>query len=182
MYSNLIIDLMQIIMLTVGSVVVMVTAAFKRDHAIVCGLTVFSLVAALLTFVFVKPVLPFEATQLLIMDEYSLFFSNMIIVGGIAVALLAYPYFQSHNIQNEEFYILLMTATLGAVVLACSNHFVSMLLGMEMLRVGNHGIQAHPEHFHAQQHGDEMVTTGQYHRTQGRCHQQDVELFVLDVV
>jgi NADH-quinone oxidoreductase subunit N len=146
MYSNLIIDLMQIIMLTVGSVVVMVTAAFKRDHAIVCGLTVFSLVAALLTFVFIKPVLPFEATQLLIMDEYSLFFSNMIIVGGIAVALLAYPYFQSHNIQNEEFYILLMTATLGAVVLACSNHFVSMLLGMEMLGVSLYAMIAYPVH------------------------------------
>ena len=45
MYSNLVIDLMQIITLTIGSIVVMVTAAFKRDHAVVCGLTVFSLVA-----------------------------------------------------------------------------------------------------------------------------------------
>jgi len=146
MYSNLIIDLMQIIMLTIGSVVVMITAAFKRDHAIVCGLTVFSLAAALLTFVFIQPVLPFEATELLLMDEYSLFFSNLIIVGAIGVALLAYPYFQTHNIQNEEFYILLMTATLGAVVLACSNHFVALLLGMEMLGVSLYAMIAYPVH------------------------------------
>jgi len=146
MYSNLIIDLMQIIMLTIGSVVVMITAAFKRDHAIVCGLTVFSLAAALLTFVFIQPVLPFEATELLLMDEYSLFFSNLIIVGAIGVALLAYPYFQTHNIQNEEFYILLMTATLGAVVLACSNHFVALLLGMEMLGVSMYAMIAYPVH------------------------------------
>jgi len=146
MYSNLVIDLMQIIMLTVGSVVVMVTAAFKRDHAVVCGLTVFSLVVALLTFVFIKPVLPLEATQMLMIDEYSLFFSNLIIVGAIAVALLAYPYFQTHNIQNEEFYILLMTATLGAVVLACSNHFVALLLGMEMLGVSLYAMIAYPVH------------------------------------
>ena len=146
MYSTLIIDLMQIIMLTVGSVVVMVTAAFKRDHAVVCGLTVFSLVAALLTFVFIKPVLPFEATQLLMIDAYSLFFSNLIIVGAIAVALLAFPYFQSHNVQNEEFYILLMTATLGAVVLACSNHFVAFLLGMEMLGISLYAMIAYPVH------------------------------------
>ena len=146
MYSNLIIDLMQIIMLTIGSVVVMITAAFKRDHAIVCGLTVFSLAAALLTFVFIQPVLPFEATELLLMDEYSLFFSNLIIVGAIGVALLAYPYFQTHNIQNEEFYILLMTATLGAVVLACSNHFVALLLGMEMLGVSMYAMIAYPGH------------------------------------
>lgn len=146
MYSTLIIDLMQIIMLTLGSVVVMVTAAFKRDHAVVCGLTVFSLFAALLTFVFIKPVLPYAATELLMIDEYSLFFSNLIIVGAIAVALLAYPYFQTHNIQNEEFYILLMTATLGSVVLACSNHFVAFLLGMEMMGVSLYAMIAYPVH------------------------------------
>jgi NADH-quinone oxidoreductase subunit N len=146
MYSNLIIDLMQIIMLTISTVVVMMTTAFKRDHGLISGLTVFGLFASLLTFVFIQPVLPLEATQLLIIDEYSLFFSNLIIVGAIGVALLAYPYFQNHNVQNEEFYILLMTATLGAVVLACSNHFVSFLLGMEMMGVSLYAMIAYPVH------------------------------------
>ena len=50
MYSNLIIDLMQIIMLTISTVVVMVTTAFKRDHGLISGLTVFGLFASLLTF------------------------------------------------------------------------------------------------------------------------------------
>ena len=146
MYSNLIIDLMQIIMLTISTVVVMMTTAFKRDHGLISGLTVFGLFASLLTFVFIQPVLPLEATQLLIIDEYSLFFSNLIIVGAIGVALLAYPYFQNHNVQNEEFYILLMTAILGAVVLACSNHFVSFLLGMEMMGVSLYAMIAYPVH------------------------------------
>ncbi len=146
MYSNLIIDLMQIIMLTISTVVVMMTTAFKRDHGLISGLTVFGLFASLLTFVFIQPVLPLEATQLLIIDEYSLFFSNLIIVGAIGVALLAYPYFQNHNVQNEEFYILLMTATLGAVVLACSNHFVSFLLGMEIMGVSLYAMIAYPVH------------------------------------
>jgi len=146
MYSNLIIDLMQIIMLTISTVVVMITTAFKRDHGLISGLTVFGLFASLLTFVFIQPVLPLEATQLLIIDEYSLFFSNLIIVGAIGVALLAYPYFQNHNVQNEEFYILLMTATLGAVVLACSNHFVSFLLGMEIMGVSLYAMIAYPVH------------------------------------
>lgn len=146
MYSNLIIDLMQIIMLTLGTVVVMVTAAFKRDHAVVCGLAVFSLFASLLTFVFIQPILPLDATELLRIDEYSLFFSNLIIVGAIATALLAYPYFERHSMLSEEFYILLMTATLGAVVLACSNHFVSFLLGMEMLGLSLYAMIAYPVH------------------------------------
>ncbi|MBT6041988.1 MAG: NADH-quinone oxidoreductase subunit N [Gammaproteobacteria bacterium] len=146
MYSNLIIDLMQIIMLTVTTVVVMLTVAVKRDHGLISGLTVFGLFASLLTFVFIKPVLPLEATQLLIIDEYSLFFSNLIIAGAIAVALLAYPYFEKDKEQNEEFYILLMTATLGAVVLACSNHFVAFLLGVEMLGVSLYAMIAYSVH------------------------------------
>lgn len=146
MYSTLIIDLMQIIMLTATTVVVMVTAAFKRDHAIVCGLTVFGLFASLMTFLLIKPILPFEATELLMIDEYSLFFSNLIIVGAIAVALLAYPYFRNHSAQNEEFYILLLTATLGAVVLACSNHFVAFLLGVEILGVSLYAMIAYTVH------------------------------------
>ena len=146
MNSNFIIDLMQIIMLTISTVVVMVTAAFKRDHGIISGLTVFGLFVSLFTFVFIQPVLPLEVTQLLIIDEYSLFFSNLIIAGAIAVALLAYPYFNNSNFQNEEFYILLMTGTLGAVVLACSNHFVAFLLGMEMLGVSLYAMIAYPVH------------------------------------
>lgn len=146
MYSNLIIDLMQIIMLTVSTVVVMLVAAFKRDHAIISGLTVFGLFASLLTFVFIKPVLPLEATELLMIDDYSLFFSNLIIVGAIAVALLAFPYFENHTVQNEEFYILLLTATLGAVVLACSNHFIAFLLGVEMLGLSLYAMVAYPVH------------------------------------
>lgn len=146
MTSNLIIDLMQIIMLTATTVVVMVTAAFKRDHAVVCGLTVFGLFASLMTFLLIKPVLPFAATELLMIDEYSLFFSNLIIVGAIAVALLAYPYFRNHSAQNEEFYILLLTATLGALVLACSNHFVAFLLGVEILGISLYAMIAYTVH------------------------------------
>lgn len=146
MSTDVLIDLLQIIMLTLTTVVVMLVAGFKREHGLVNVLTTAGLAASLLVFVFVDPVLPLQATELLYFDEYSVFFSALIILGALSVSILAYPYFESHNSHNEEFYILLMTATLGAVVLACSTHFVSFFIGMEMLGVSLYAMIAYPVH------------------------------------
>lgn len=146
MSSAALIDLLQIILLTVTIVAVMLTAAFRRDHGLINSLTQVGLFASLLVFVFVTPVTPLQVTPLLMIDEYSLFFSALIIIGSIAVTALAYPYFEKHNEQNEEFYILLLTATLGGVVLACSNHFVGFFIGMEMLGVSLYAMIAYPIH------------------------------------
>ena len=146
MSTDVLIDLLQIIMLTLTSVVVMLVAGFKREHGLVNVLTTAGLAASLLVFVFIDPILPLQATELLYFDEYSLFFSALIILGALTVSILAYPYFESHHSNNEEFYILLMTATLGAVVLACSTHFVSFFIGMEMLGVSLYAMIAYPVH------------------------------------
>lgn len=146
MSSEQLIDLLQIIVLTIATVVVMLTAAFKRDHGLINALTQAGLLAALLVFVFIQPVLPLQVTPLLIIDEYSLFFSALCIVGSIGVTALAYPYFEKHNEQNEEFYILVLLATLGGVVLSCSNHFVSLFIGMEMIGISLYAMIAYPIH------------------------------------
>ena len=146
MSSDALIDLLQIILLTVTTVVVMITAAFRRDHGLINSLTQAGLAASLLIFVFVEPITPLQVTPLLIIDEYSLFFSALAIIGSMAVTALAYPYFEKHNKLNEEFYLLVLTATLGAVVLACSNQFVSFFIGMEMLGVSLYAMIAYPIH------------------------------------
>lgn len=146
MSSDAIINLLQIILLTVTTVVVMVTAGFKRDHGLINAMTQAGLAASLLIFVFIPPVLPLQVTPLLLFDEYSLFFSALIIVAAMGVTAMSYTYFEKHNPHNEEFYILLLTATLGAVVMAASNHFVSFFIGMEMLGVSLYAMIAYPVH------------------------------------
>jgi NADH-quinone oxidoreductase subunit N len=146
MSADALIDLLQIILLTVTTVVVMVTAGFKRDHGLINSLTQAGLFASLLIFVFVDPVLNLQITPLLVIDQYSLFFSALAIIGGIVVTALAYPYFEKHNQQNEEFYILVLLGVLGGVIMACSNHFVSLFIGMEMLGVSLYAMIAYPIH------------------------------------
>ncbi len=139
-------DLLQIILLTVTTVAVMVTAGFKRDHGLINALTQTGLFASLFIFVIIEPVTPLQVTPLLIIDEYSLFFSALIIIGGIAVTAMAYPYFEKHHQYNEEFYLLVLCGTLGGVVMAASNHFVSFFIGMEMLGISLYALIAYPIH------------------------------------
>jgi NADH-quinone oxidoreductase subunit N len=146
MSSEALVDLLQIILLTLTTVVVMLTAAFRRDHGLINSLTQAGLFASLLVFAFIDPVTPLQITPLLVVDEYSLFFSALMIICAIGITALAYPYFEKHNEQNEEFYILLLTATLGGVVLAGSNHFVSFLIGMELIGISLYAMIAYPIH------------------------------------
>src|SRR5262249_10839376 len=106
-----------------------------RNHALAVGVTVAGLVAALTSFWAVTPYIPRQVTPLLIIDRYALFYTSVMIAAAIAVALLAYPYFEKHRVHREELYVLLLVAVLGCTVLVASNHLVSFFLGLEILSV-----------------------------------------------
>lgn len=117
------------------SLVLMLVIPFRRNHALTAGLTVAGLVAALLSLWAVSPYLPRPVTPLLGMDGYAVFYMGVMIVSAIAVAILAYPYFEKHQGHREELYVLLLIAMLGCAVLVASSHLVSFFLGLEILSV-----------------------------------------------
>jgi len=57
------------------------------------------------------------------------------VASAAVVAVMSYQYFGKHDDHYEELYLLLLLATLGCVVLVASVHFVSFLLGLEILSV-----------------------------------------------
>ena len=70
------------------------------------------------------------------MDGFALFFIGITLAASFTVVLLAYGYLKRRTGRPEEFYALLLAATLGACVLASSDHFASFFLGLETLSVG----------------------------------------------
>ena len=81
-------------------------------------------------------VTPQQVTPVLIVDGYALFYTGLLLGTSFIVSLLAYSYIEQRKENREEFYILLMLATLGAIVMVASSHFVSLFLGLEILSVG----------------------------------------------
>lgn len=127
--------LLPLLVLGGAAVIVLLLIAFHRDYAITVLLTVLGLVGALVSLPLIYPLGPRQVTPLVVMDSYSQFFMGLIFAAALAVTMLSYDYFRLRAGQREEFYLLLLLATLGAAVLVASTHFASFFLGLELLSV-----------------------------------------------
>lgn len=128
--------------------VVLLAVSFWRGHRTTLALTLLSLAAA---FIALWPGLdagPREVTPLLVLDAYAAFFNALFILIGAVTALLAHRYLEGRAGSPEEFYLLLLMATLGAMTLASAQHFAALLLGLELLSISLYAMVAYPEEDH----------------------------------
>src|SRR5262250_2990245 len=138
-----IVALLPLLLIAATSVVVMLGIAFKRNHALAVGLTLVGLTVAFVSIYPAASLAPRQVTSLLLVDRYALFFMGLIIASAAAGAALSYQYFEGHDGQREELYLLLVIATLGCAVLVASSHFVSFLLGLEILSISLYAMVAY---------------------------------------
>lgn len=125
------------------AVLIVVVLSVRRVHRVVLGVTLVGLVLAGLSIMLAVPLAPRQVTVLLIIDSYSLFYFGLLLAAAVVVSLLAFSYLEQRRENREEFYVLLVIATVGAMVLVASNHFVSLFLGLEVLSIGVYGLIAY---------------------------------------
>ncbi|MEM7361086.1 MAG: NADH-quinone oxidoreductase subunit N [Pseudomonadota bacterium] len=136
------------LILSAAILIIMMQIAFWRHATTSWILSCASLVAAMLSMAPVAETLPLQVTPLLLADQFSLFFSMLILFATLVTALLAKDYLQHRSGENEEFYLLLLLSALGAIILVSSTHLASFLLGMELLGVALYALIAYPERGH----------------------------------
>ena len=122
--------LLPIIIVAVAAVVVMLSAAFHRSHALAAAITVIALAAVVAILPVAASRAPRQITPLAIVDAFAIFYMGLICAASLAVALFAYDYWKSRTQRPEEFYVLLLLATLGSLVLVSASHFASFFLGL----------------------------------------------------
>lgn len=123
------------LIIALAPVIIMLTIAFKRHYEVIYG---FSLTAYLIAFIsvfFISRFVPHLITPLFIIDNFSLFIIGIITVSGIFLTVLSHDYLIQQLGEKEEYFIILFIASLGASVLAASNHIVSFFLGLETLSI-----------------------------------------------
>ncbi len=135
--------LLPLIILGIAPIVVLLAVAVRRSHAAAMGLTLAGLAAAFLSLWAVAGLVPHDVAALLIVDHYALVYIGLLVAAAFAVTLIAHDYLARQAINREEFYVLLLVATLGSSVLVCSNHFASFFLGLEILSVSLYGLIAY---------------------------------------
>lgn len=138
MTAEQLIALLPMIAITVTAVTVMMVSAFTTNHRLLNGLSLLGLAVALLTLLLAVKVAPLQVTPLISIDRFALFYSGLVLAAGAVVILLSYDYFranQSRVIRVAEYYVLLLSALLGGIVLVSSSHFASFFIGLELLGV-----------------------------------------------
>jgi NADH-quinone oxidoreductase subunit N len=135
--------LMPFIVLTLAPIAVILTIAFHRSHRLTMTLALAGLLLSLAAVPTASYRAPLRIGPLLIVDHYALFFLALICLASLGVTLLSYGYLQKRSGPREEFYVLLLLATLGAGVLVASTHFASLFLGLEILSVALYALVAY---------------------------------------
>jgi NADH-quinone oxidoreductase subunit N len=131
-----------------GILLLLLLVSFARN---VMATFVTTMLIFLLAIGFVAQGMPDQAravTSLLVVDGYSQFLSGPFLIAGAVTALLARGYLKGRGGEQEEFYLLLLLATLGAMTMASAQHFVTLILGLEILSISLYVLIGYSEEGH----------------------------------
>ena len=143
---NDLLPLLPLLIVTATSVIAMLMIGIRRSYIATGSITITGLLVATLVAVSMMDLTNQQVTPLLIIDQYSLLFTVVVCASAMILAVLSFPYFFELDDQREEYFLLLTVATIGAIVMVSSNHFVSTVLGLETLSMSLYGMIAYPLH------------------------------------
>ncbi len=122
------------IILAGTAIIVMLGIAVRRSHLFSAVVTALGIVVSLYLLV-QQPAEEKIISNLFIIDGLGNVVTGIILCASFVIVLISYPYFQIQKIIKEEYYVLLLLATLGSVCMVLSFHFISFVLSLEVLSV-----------------------------------------------
>jgi NADH-quinone oxidoreductase subunit N len=140
--SQEIFQLMPYLLMLVGPALLLIFIAIKRNHLFAWLFTILNFALVLWSSItaYHQPVLE---VSLITVDKFAMLYSGIFAIVGIVITLLSYSYLEKLSDHKEEFYILLVFATLGSSLMVASNNFVSLFLSLEVLSVSLYSLIAY---------------------------------------
>ncbi|SFQ95545.1 MULTISPECIES: NADH-quinone oxidoreductase subunit NuoN [unclassified Enterobacter] len=134
------IALLPLLIVGLTVVVVMLSIAWRRNHFFNATLSVLGLNAALLSLWFVGQAGAMDVTPLMRVDGYAMLYTGLVLLASLATCTFAYPWLEGYTDNKEEFYLLVLIAALGGILLANANHMASLFLGIELISLPLFGL------------------------------------------
>lgn len=134
------IALLPLLIVGLTVVVVMLSIAWRRNHFLNATLSVLGLNAALVSLWFVGQAGAMDVTPLMRVDGYAMLYTGLVLLASLATCTFAYPWLEGYNDNKEEFYLLVLIAALGGILLANANHMAALFLGIELISLPLFGL------------------------------------------
>ncbi len=136
-------NVIPLFILTSSAILIMFSISVKRNHKLIYVITALSLLADFIYISTYNARIKWVIEPLFVFDGFAIFNMGLILLTALAVTMISYAYFEQREERKEEYYILLILATLGGCVLVISKHFVSLFLGLEILSVSLYSMIAY---------------------------------------
>jgi len=136
-------NIIPLFILTSAAILIMFSISVKRNHKLIYIITAASLVGDFVYLIMYNAKVKWIIEPLFVFDGFGIFNMGLILLTAVAVTMISYAYFEQREERKEEYYILLILATLGACALVISKHFVSLFLGLEILSVSLYSMIAY---------------------------------------
>ncbi|CAJ1836258.1 NADH-quinone oxidoreductase subunit N [Aeromonas jandaei] len=129
------------LLLTTGAMAALMLAiAWRRCVTTAFTVTIIGLNLALFSLPIVMAQGDQGVTPLLQVDGYAVFYMGLVLIGALATCTFGQSWLKAYPDNREEFFLLLLIATAGGLVLACSRHLASLFIGIEMLTLPMFGL------------------------------------------
>ncbi len=96
-----------------------------------------------------------DVTPLMRVDGFAMLYTGLVLLASLATCTFAYPWLEGYNDNKDEFYLLVLIAALGGILLANANHLASLFLGIELISLplfGSGRLRFPPETFAGSQY------------------------------
>ncbi|QIQ41214.1 MAG: NADH-quinone oxidoreductase subunit N [Buchnera aphidicola (Aphis urticata)] len=137
------IALLPFLILIAGLVIVIFSISYNRNHLFIAILSIFILITALLSLYFLISIVPINVTILFNINRYSIFYIAIILISSIATCIFSYSWLLNYPFNKEEFYLLLLLSTLGAICLTVANNMSSIFISIELMSLPVFGLIAY---------------------------------------
>jgi NADH-quinone oxidoreductase subunit N len=127
-----------------GIIVVLLVTTFWRSHGAALGLSLAVLGASLAMIPITATRADRSVSDLLVFDDYALFFLVLVVGATAGVAILSYLYLRRGERYPIDYYTVLLLAAFGSVALVGSVHFATFFIGLEILSVSLYVLIAYP--------------------------------------
>jgi len=122
--------------ITLGMLLIAITRSQRLIHAF----SVISLLIAAVITILLLSNSPVQVTPLVNVSSFGLYAQLLILVSALMTTLLSHQ-FLLHQIEvHDEYYLLILLAVLGAMLLVVSDHFAAIFLGFELLSISLVGL------------------------------------------
>ena len=136
--------ILPIIVLGAGVTLLLLQVAARRSPPLTRFSTLLVLILALAASIWGDWEQARPVTALLRADALAAVFSALLCAAAAICVLLTRDYLPGLSDQGDEYYLLILLATLGGVVLVYSSHVASLLLGLEIMSVSLYALIAYP--------------------------------------